>query len=77
MKVSTFQWTPEMETDPEAMEVAWNNWISELRAIGFQPSEDPVSYTDLSATYVLLAASGIRAFSETTMAPRAALAVVA
>jgi len=75
MKVSTFQWTPEMETDPEAMEVAWNGWVNGLRVIGFQPSEQPLRWDDTSATYELLADSGLRVLSQRVVEPRLEMAV--
>lgn len=39
--------------DDEALEKAWNAWIAELMAQGLRPADQPIRWTETTATYRL------------------------
>jgi hypothetical protein len=41
------------ESNTEAMEQAWNAWISDLALAGFEPDENPIRWSATSQTFRL------------------------
>lgn len=51
MRLATYDTTGVDLGDHEAVEKSWNDFVDVLRWQGLRPAEDPLRWTDASATY--------------------------
>lgn len=51
MRTGTF--SLDEAADDEALEQAWNAWVDELMGMGLRPADQPIRWTETTATYRL------------------------